>query len=68
MFASLVAQRIDEQGESPRRLPAIRIVEVIAGERIAPIGEDPRQSAIFNVGLCLILKTIASPAPAKRPS
>ena len=45
-----IAQRIDQQGEGRRRLPAARIVEVVAREGRAPVGEHPDERPSARCG------------------
>jgi hypothetical protein len=45
-----------------------RVVEVIAGERRAPIRQHPREPALRNVGLHVAFGQVASPKPFRAPS
>jgi hypothetical protein len=49
------AQRLDQQAERRRVLAAARVVEVVAGEGRAPVGEDANQAAVGEVGVHLVL-------------
>src|SRR5919202_3365918 len=49
-----VAQRLDQQGEGRRVLPAARVVEVIAGIRWTPVGEHPDEAALGDMRLHLV--------------
>ncbi len=42
-------QRLDQQGEGGRRLPAARVAEVVAREGRAPVGEHPDEPAFDEV-------------------
>src|SRR4051794_1612997 len=49
------AQRLDQQAERRRVLAAARVVEVVAGEGRAPVGEDASQAAVGEVWIHLFL-------------
>ena len=46
----LIAKRIDQQGEGRRRLPAARVVQVVARKRRAPVGKHPHRAVLPRHG------------------
>src|SRR4051812_26208957 len=49
-----IAQRVHQDGERCRRLPAAWVVEVIAGEGRAPAGKHAHQLAAVEISLDLL--------------
>jgi hypothetical protein len=58
-----MAQCVDQQGERWRRLPAARVVEVVAWKGRTPVGEHPDEPSIGEVRLHLILGQVRNTQP-----
>ena len=56
-----VAKRFDKQAECGRRLPTAGVIEVIAREGRAPIGEHPDQPPIGQLCSHLVFRQIGEP-------
>ena len=62
-----VAQRIDEQGEGRRGLPAARVVEVVARKGRAPVGQHPDEPPLGKMRLHLVLRQVRQAEPGQAP-
>lgn len=62
----LVAQRLHKQGEGGRMLSSARIVEMISGERRAPIFEHADETPFGNVACDLALEHVCQTKAVKR--
>ena len=65
-WLTLEAQRVDEQGERGRRLPATRVVEVVAREWRTPVGEHARESTFRHVRLHHVVHEARQPEASPR--
>ena len=53
-----MSQRLDQQGEGGRVLPAARVVEMIPGPSGAPVLKHPRETTLGEMGLRQVLRHI----------
>src|SRR4051812_36017984 len=60
-----VPQRFDQQGESGCRVAAARVVEVVAREGRAPVGQHPDESPVGDVRLHLVLGQVGQAEPGQ---
>ena len=58
-----VAERIDDQRKGRGGLAPARVIEMVAGEWRAPIGQDTDELSLPNVGSHLILEEIRQTKP-----
>jgi hypothetical protein len=62
-----VAQRLDQQGEGGRVLPAARVVEVIPRPRGAPVLEHSLETTLLEMGLRQVLRHMGQTESGQRP-
>src|SRR4051812_14995916 len=61
-----VAQRIDQHGEGGRGLAAAWVIEMVAREGWAPIGEHPDEPSRVEMRLHLVLGQVGHAEPVQR--
>lgn len=61
-----VSQRRDHERERRRRLTTARILEVIAGKRRRPVGENANEPTFLNIHINQVFRQMRKPETCKR--
>src|SRR5580704_2279884 len=60
------SERVDQQDERGRQLPAARVVEVVARERRTPVAKYAREATLGEVGLHHVIEQAREPEASPR--